>query len=115
MQRGDTGVADALRSPNPVRPPANGDRGNLERGTVTVKDRLGAPHGHAVEKLGAALLILAGSTILMAIVTGEALFPAAYTTQQNTISDLGSTWQSGGVVREPSASIFHTAMGWSLA
>jgi hypothetical membrane protein len=107
-------VALALRTPNPVRPPANGDRGDRKRGTVTVRDGLGdavgAPHGHAVEKFGGALLIVAGSTILMAIVTGEALFSAAYTTQQNTISDLGSTWQPGGVVREPSASIFNTAM-----
>ncbi|MEA2279622.1 MAG: hypothetical protein QOK21_229 [Solirubrobacteraceae bacterium] len=68
------------------------------------------PGGHAVEKLGGALLILAGATILMAIVTGEALFPAAYSTSQNTISDLGSTWQPGGIVREPAATIFNTAM-----
>ena len=46
----------------------------------------------------------------MAIVTGEALFPAAYTTSQNTISDLGSTWQPGDIVREPSATSFNTAM-----
>jgi hypothetical membrane protein len=105
-------VAHAVRNPNPVRPPANGD--GLERGTVAVKhdlgDAVGARPGHAVETFGAALLILAGSTILMAIVTGEALFPAAYTTSQNTISDLGSTWQPGDVVREPSATIFNTAM-----
>ena len=44
------------------------------------------------------------------IVTGEALFRAAYTTSQNTISDLGSTWQPGDIVREPSATIFNTAM-----
>ena len=73
-------------------------------------DAVGARSGVAVEKFGAALLILAGGTILMAIVTGEALFPAAYTTSQNTISDLGSTWQPGDIVREPSATIFNTAM-----
>ena len=107
-------VADALRDPNPVRPPANGDGRRLERGTVAVKkgvgDAVGARPWHAVEKIGAALLILAGTTILMAIVTGEALFPAAYTTSQNTISDLGSTWQPGDIIREPSATIFNTAM-----
>ena len=100
--------------PNPVRPPANGDGRGPERGTVAVKHGLGdavdAHPGHAVEKFGAALLILAGTTILMAIVTGEALFGAAYTTSQNTISDLGSTWQPGDIVREPSATIFNTAM-----
>jgi hypothetical protein len=37
-------------------------------------DAAGAHPGHAVENFGAALLILAGTTILMAIVTGEALF-----------------------------------------
>ena len=105
-------MAHALRNPDPVRPPANGD--GRERGTVAVKhdlgDAVGARPGHAVEKFGAALLILAGTTILMAIVTGEALFGAAYTTSQNTISDLGSTWQPGDIVREPSATIFNTAM-----
>jgi hypothetical membrane protein len=54
--------------------------------------------------------MLAGITILMAIITGEALFPAAYTTSHNTISDLGSTWQPGNIVREPSATIFNTTM-----
>lgn len=100
--------------PNPVRPPANSAGGGRERRTVAVKGGLGnavgAHPGDAVEKFGAALLILAGTTILMAIVTGEALFGAAYTTSQNTISDLGSTWQPGDIVREPSATIFNTAM-----
>jgi hypothetical membrane protein len=54
--------------------------------------------------------MLAGTTILMAIITGEALFPARYTTAHNTISDLGSTWQPGNIVREPSATIFNAAM-----
>jgi hypothetical membrane protein len=54
--------------------------------------------------------MLAGTTILMAIITGEALFPVRYTTSHNTISDLGSTWQPGNIVREPSATIFNTAM-----
>jgi hypothetical membrane protein len=100
--------------PNPVRPPANSAGGGRERRTVAVKGGLGnavgAHPGDAVEKFGAAMLILAGATILMAIVTGEALFGAAYTTSQNTISDLGSTWQPGDIVREPSATIFNTAM-----
>jgi hypothetical membrane protein len=100
--------------PHPVRPPANGDGRGPGRGAVAVKrgrgDALGTHPGHAVQKFGAALLILAGTTILLAIVTGEALFGAPYTTSQNTISDLGSTWQPGDIVREPSATIFNTAM-----
>jgi hypothetical membrane protein len=104
----------ALRDPRPDRPPANRDGRGLERRSVAMNNRLGdaagAHPGPAVENFGAALLILAGATILMAIVTGEALFPAAYTTSQNTISDLGSTWQPGDIVREPSATIFNTAM-----
>jgi hypothetical protein len=72
-------------------------------------DAVGRRPVHAVETFGAALLILAGTTMLMAIVTGEALFRAAYTTSQNTIRDLGSTWQPGAIVRESSATIF-TAM-----
>jgi hypothetical membrane protein len=114
MPTEDTAVADAPRSPNPVRAPANGDGRGPERRIGAVKhgrdDAFVARAGPAVETFGGALLILAGVTILMAIVTGEALFPAAYTTSQNTISDLGSTWQPGGIVREPSATVFNTAM-----
>ncbi len=46
----------------------------------------------------------------MGIITAEALFPRAYSTTSNTISDLGSTWQPGDQVREPSATIFNTTM-----
>jgi hypothetical membrane protein len=60
--------------------------------------------------LSATLLMLAGMIFLMAVITAEALFPAAYTTSHNTLSDLGSTWQPGNVVREPSATIFNTMM-----
>jgi hypothetical membrane protein len=60
--------------------------------------------------LGGTLLILAGSAILLGIITGEALFPMPYGTAENAISDLGSTFQPGGEVREPSATIFNTTM-----
>jgi hypothetical membrane protein len=63
-----------------------------------------------VAKASGALLAGAGAAILMGIITAEALFPAAYSTSQNTISDLGSTWQPGGIVREPSATIFNTTL-----
>jgi hypothetical membrane protein len=46
----------------------------------------------------------------MGIITAEALFPVSYDTSANTISDLGSTWQPGDVVREPSATIFNLTM-----
>lgn len=56
------------------------------------------------------LLALAGATILMGIITAEALYPADYRTGQNTISDLGGTRPPDSVVRQPSAAIFDTTM-----
>jgi hypothetical membrane protein len=55
-------------------------------------------------------MLCAGAAILMAIITAEALFPAAYNTSHNQISDLGSTWNPGRIVREPSATILNTTM-----
>jgi hypothetical membrane protein len=63
--------------------------------------------------LGPVFLILAGATILMGIVTAEALYPAPYDTGENTVSGLGSTWQPGDEVREPSATIFNLTMVFS--
>jgi hypothetical membrane protein len=63
--------------------------------------------------VGPIFLILAGVTILMGIVTAEALFPASYDTGENTVSGLGSTWQPGDEVREPSATIFNLTMVFS--
>lgn len=54
--------------------------------------------------------MLAGVAILMGIITAEALFTFPYSTANNTISDLGSTWQPGDQVREPSATIFNWTM-----
>ena len=59
---------------------------------------------------GGTLLVLAGATILMGIITAEALYPAAYRTDQNTISDLGGTRPPDSVVFQPSAGIFDTTM-----
>jgi hypothetical membrane protein len=57
------------------------------------------------------LLAVAGAVILMGIITGEALYPAPYNTATNTISDLGGTMPSeGGVVLQPSATIFDATM-----
>lgn len=79
-------------------------------------------------KFGAALagtlLMLAGAGILMGIITAEALFPRPYNTADSAISDLGSTFEPSGYVRQPSAAIFNTLMivtglmvafaGWAL-
>lgn len=55
-------------------------------------------------------MLLAGAAILMGIITAEALFPRPYDTADNAISDLGSTFEPGGEVRQPSATIFNTVM-----
>jgi hypothetical membrane protein len=56
------------------------------------------------------LLLLAGAAILMGIITAEALYPAPYHTDTNTISDLGGTEPPEGLVLQPSAAIFDTTM-----
>ncbi|HEX5848208.1 MAG TPA: DUF998 domain-containing protein [Rubrobacter sp.] len=57
------------------------------------------------------LLSVAGAIILMGIITAEALYPAPYDTAANTISDLGGTMPSeGGIVLQPSATIFDATM-----
>jgi hypothetical membrane protein len=57
-------------------------------------------------------VLMAGSgfLILMGIITAEALYPAPYATDVNTISDLGGTRPPEGVVRQPSATIFDATM-----
>jgi hypothetical membrane protein len=59
--------------------------------------------------LGGVLLTVAGAAILMAIITAEALYPAAYDTHRNTISDLGAM-RPGNLIRQPSAAIFDWTM-----
>ena len=62
-------------------------------------------------KAAGALLFLAGAVILMGIITAEALYPAEYSTAGNTVSDLGGTLPSeGGVVLQPSATVFDATM-----
>ena len=62
------------------------------------------------EACAGSLLIVAGVAILMGIITAEALFPRSYSTSQSAISDLGSTFEPGDEVRQPSAAIFNTTM-----
>jgi hypothetical membrane protein len=60
-------------------------------------------------KLAGALLFTAGAAIMMGIITAEALYPA-YSTFENTISDLGGTRPPDSVVLQPSAAIFDITM-----
>lgn len=59
--------------------------------------------------LGGMLLMVAGAAILMGIITAEALYPTAYSTRHNTISDLGAM-RPHNIVRQPSAAIFDWTM-----
>ena len=56
------------------------------------------------------LLFGAGAIALLGIITAEALYPALYTTAGNEISDLGGTRPPGGLVYQPSATIFNATM-----
>lgn len=61
-------------------------------------------------QLGGSLLFLAGGVILMGIITAEALYPGAYSTGANQISDLGGTEPPNSIVRQPAAAIFDVSM-----
>lgn len=56
------------------------------------------------------LFFLAGSVVLMGIITAEAFYPPGYSTAHSQISDLGSTVPPGSVVYQPSAGIFNSTM-----
>ena len=61
-------------------------------------------------RLGGALLTIAGVTILMGIITSEALYPNTFTTGGNEISDLGGTRPPNSIIFQPSAMIFDLSM-----
>jgi hypothetical membrane protein len=61
-------------------------------------------------KTAGSLLFLAGSIILMGIITAEAFYPSGYTTANSEISDLGATVRPNSVTYQPSASIFNCTM-----
>jgi hypothetical membrane protein len=61
-------------------------------------------------RLGGALLFLAGGIILMGIISAEALYPVAFSTAANQISDLGGTQPPNSVIYQPSATIFDLSM-----
>jgi hypothetical membrane protein len=58
------------------------------------------------------MFFLAGSIILMGIITGEIFYPEelTYTTAQSMISDLGSTVPPNSIITQPSATIFNWTM-----
>jgi hypothetical membrane protein len=66
-------------------------------------------HSRFDDRAAGMLLLLAGSTILMGIITAEALYPAPYNTRQNTVSDLGAM-RPDNIVRQPSAALFNGTM-----
>jgi hypothetical membrane protein len=61
-------------------------------------------------RLGGGLLFVAGATILMGIITAEALYPGTFSTGANEISDLGGTRPPDSVILQPSATIFNVSM-----
>lgn len=66
-------------------------------------DRTGLTATH----LAGCLLVFSGSTILMGIITAEAVYPDAYTTHDNAISDLGLANHSQP---QPASPVFNGAM-----
>lgn len=62
-----------------------------------------------MQKIAGVLLFLAGTTILMGIVTAEIFYPG-YSVFQNMISALGSSPPPHSVIRQPSATIFDNSM-----
>jgi hypothetical membrane protein len=63
--------------------------------------------GRAPHKIASGLLFTAGATILLGIITAEALYTAPYTTRME-ISDLGAT--DTGLILHPSSYIFNAIM-----
>jgi hypothetical membrane protein len=61
-------------------------------------------------RIGGSLMFAAGAILLMGIIVAEALYPAAYTTGGNEISDLGGTRPPAGLVYQPSATIFNLTL-----
>ena len=61
-------------------------------------------------RVAGSLMFSAGAILLMGIIIAEALYPAAYSTGGNEISDLGGTRPPAGLVYQPSATIFNLTM-----
>lgn len=61
-------------------------------------------------KIAGILFFLAGSFVLMGIITAEATYPIGYSTANSEISDLGATAPPNSLIYQPSSVIFNTAM-----
>lgn len=61
-------------------------------------------------RIAGTALFSAGALLLMAIITCEALYPFAYSTARNEISDLGGTRPPAALVFQPVATIFNVSM-----
>jgi hypothetical membrane protein len=78
---------------------------------ITVSAVAGRVRSRATDlRLGGGLLLVAGATIFMGIITAEALYPGTFSTGANEISDLGGTRPPNSVILQPSATIFNVAM-----
>jgi hypothetical membrane protein len=63
----------------------------------------------AARSVAGLLLLIAGSAVVLGIMTAEALYPADYDVHRNTVSDLAAM-RPEDIVRQPSAAIFNTTM-----
>lgn len=65
-----------------------------------------------LRKTGSAglLFFLAGSVLLMGIITAEIFYPAGYSTSNSELSDLGATRPPNSIIHQPSAFIFNLTM-----
>ena len=71
--------------------------------------RLTTPDGSRQTAVAGVLLFLGGACVLMGIITAEALYPAAYNTHTQSVSDLAAM-RPDNLVRQPSALIFNVTM-----
>ena len=61
-------------------------------------------------RIAGTLMFLGGAVLLMGIIIAESLYPFAYTTGGNEISDLGGTRPPASLVFQPSATIFNLSI-----
>lgn len=71
--------------------------------------RLPTPDGSRQSAVAGVLLFLGGASVLMGIITAEALYPARYNTHSQSVSDLAAM-RPDNLVRQPSALIFNLTM-----
>ncbi|SEO84393.1 DUF998 domain-containing protein [Trujillonella endophytica] len=67
------------------------------------------PRASRDRSLAGLLLLVAGSAVVLGIMTAEVLYPTDYDVHRNTVSDLAAM-RPDDVVRQPSAAVFNTTM-----